>query len=421
MPELAAIEATSETVDCFADFDVTAHTLPTVLDACGNELTPSAPVESTVPDCEGDVTYTWTYTDCAGSTQDYVHTVTIDMPELATIEATSETVDCFADFDVTAHTLPTVYDACGTELTPSAPVESTVPDCEGDVTYTWTYTDCAGSTQDYVHTVTIDMPELATIEATSETVDCFADFDVTAHTLPTVYDACGNELTPSAPVESTVPDCEGDVTYTWTYTDCAGSTQDYVHTVTIDMPELATIEATSETVDCFADFDVTAHTLPTVLDACGTELTPSAPVESTVPDCEGDVTYTWTYTDCAGSTQDYVHTVTIDMPELAAIEATSETVDCFADFDVTAHTLPTVLDACGNELTPSAPVESAVPDCEGDVTYTWTYTDCAGSTQDYIHTVTIDMPELAAILKLQAKLLIASLTSMLLLIHCQLF
>jgi hypothetical protein len=67
-----------------------------------------------------------------------------------------------------------------------------------------------------------------------------------------------------------------------------------------------------------------------------TELTPSTPVESTVPDCEGDVTYTWTYTDCAGSTQDYVHTVTIDMPELAAIEATSETVDCFADFDVTA-------------------------------------------------------------------------------------
>src|SRR5690606_39424635 len=142
------------------------------------------------------------------------------------------------------------------------------------------------------------------------------------------------------------------------------------------MPELAAIEATSETVECIADFDVTAHTLPTVLDACGNELIPSAPVESTVPECEGNVTYTWTYTNCAGSTQDYVHTVTIDMPELAAIEAASETVECIADFDFTAHILPTVLDACGNELIPTGPVESTVPDCEGDVTYTWTYTDC---------------------------------------------
>src|SRR5690606_14436510 len=129
------------------------------------------------------------------------------------------------------------------------------PECEGDVTYTWTYTDCAGSTQDYVHTVTIDMPELAAIEATSETVECFADFDVTAHTLPTVLDACGNELIPTGPVEGTVPECEGDVTYTWTYTDCAGSTQDYEHNMTIDKSKLADIKDTSDTVDCLAYFD----------------------------------------------------------------------------------------------------------------------------------------------------------------------
>ena len=33
-------------------------------------------------------------------------------------------------------------------------------------------------------------------------------------------------LTPTGPVEGTVPACEGDVTYTWTYTDCAGFTHD---------------------------------------------------------------------------------------------------------------------------------------------------------------------------------------------------
>jgi hypothetical protein len=129
------------------------------------------------------------------------------MPELAAIEATSETVDCFADFDVTAHTLPTVLDACGTELTPSAPVESTVPDCEGDVTYTWTYTDCAGSTQNYVHTVTIEYLEFQVPENVTEIVECTSEFSTPVP--PVIYDNCGNELTPSEPViESISGTCE---------------------------------------------------------------------------------------------------------------------------------------------------------------------------------------------------------------------
>ena len=33
-----------------------------------------------------------------------------------------------------------------------------------------------------------------------------------------------------------------------------------------------------------------------------------------------------------------------------------------------------------------------ITNCEGQVTYTWTYTDCAGESVDYVHTVTIDIP-----------------------------
>ncbi|MBK9983603.1 MAG: hypothetical protein IPP15_14690 [Saprospiraceae bacterium] len=36
------------------------------------------------------------------------------------------------------------------------------------------------------------------------------------------------------------------------------------------------------------------------------------------------------------------------------------------------------------------PVESGTVTCEGDITYTWTYTDCEGNTQDYVHTITIE-------------------------------
>ena len=53
-------------------------------------------------------------------------------------------------------TPPTITDNCGTPLTPTGPVVSTPPACEGTVTYTWTYTDCEGNSQDYVHTVTIE-------------------------------------------------------------------------------------------------------------------------------------------------------------------------------------------------------------------------------------------------------------------------
>ncbi|MCQ2234281.1 MAG: gliding motility-associated C-terminal domain-containing protein, partial [Paludibacteraceae bacterium] len=51
-------------------------------------------------------------------------------------------------------------------------------------------------------------------------------------------------------------------------------------------------------------------------------------------------------------------------------------------------TLPVVKDNCGNVLTPTAtsPVISAIPACEGDVTYTYTYEDCEGNTHDWVYT-----------------------------------
>jgi cytosine/uracil/thiamine/allantoin permease len=286
IPDFTPPAPTSETVNCYAD--ILLPTPPTVFDACGIELIPTGPVESGVPACEGDITYTWTYSDCAGSTHDYVHTVTIDIPDFSPPAPTSETVNCYAD--ILLPTPPTVFDACGTELISTGPVESGVPACEGDITYTWTYTDCAGSTHDYVHTVSIDIPDFTPPSPTSETANCYAD--IILPTPPTVFDACGNEITPSGPVESGIPVCEGDITYTWTYTDCAGSTHDYVHTVTIDIPDFAPPAPTSETVDCYADIVLPAP--PTVFDACGTELIPTGPVESGVPACEGDITYTWT-------------------------------------------------------------------------------------------------------------------------------
>ncbi|HLF63580.1 MAG TPA: hypothetical protein VI603_07500, partial [Saprospiraceae bacterium] len=275
-------------------------------------------------ECGGTITITWDTTVICSYPLIYVQTITIDIPDFTPPAPTSETVNCYAD--IVLPVPPIVFDACGTELLPSGPVESSVPLCEGDITYTWTYTDCAGSTHDYVHTVTIDIPDFTPPAPTSETVNCYADIVLPAP--PIVFDACGTELIPGGPVESGVPLCEGDITYTWTYTDCAGSIHDYVHTVTIDIPDFTPPAPTSETVNCYADIVLPAP--PTVFDACGTELIPGGPVEGSVPLCEGDITYTWTYTDCAGSTHDYVHTVTIDIPDFNPPAPTSETVNCYA-------------------------------------------------------------------------------------------
>ncbi|MEM7574093.1 MAG: hypothetical protein AAF433_14390, partial [Bacteroidota bacterium] len=383
-----AIAPTSETVACAADLE--APTLPVVTDNCGAELTPTGPVVSATPSCEGDLTYTYTYTDCAGNAQDYVHTITIEYEPFPAIAPTSETVACAADLAAPT-ILPVVTDNCGAELTPTGPVVSATPSCEGDVTYTYTYTDCAGNAQDYVHTITIEYEPFPAITPTSETVACAAD--LAAPTLPVVTDNCGAELTPTGPVVSATPSCEGDVTYTYTYTDCAGNSEDYVHTITIDYEPFPAIAPTSETVACAAD--LTAPTPPVVTDNCGAELTPTGPVVSTTPSCEGDVTYTYTYIDCAGNAQDYVHTITIEYEPFPAIAPTSETVACAAD--LAAPTLPVVTDNCGAELTPTGPVVSATPSCEGDVTYTYTYTDCAGNAQDYVHTITIEYEPFPAI------------------------
>ena len=117
--------------------------------------------------------------------------------------------------------------------------------------------------------------------------------------------------------------------YSWTYTDCDGNTHDWTHTVTVDMPDFTMPDNTSQTVDCVAD--IVIPTPPTVTDACGVALTP---VQGNIPDpaqCEGDMVYSWTYTDCDGNTHDWTHTVTVDMPDFTMPDNTTQTVDCVAD------------------------------------------------------------------------------------------
>jgi hypothetical protein len=114
------------------------------------------------------------------------------------------------------------------------PVVSSIPACNGDVTYTWTYTDCIGNTHDYVHTVTITRtthPSVPTDGASNVQCSSLA----TDPGAPTnVYDVCGNHLIGQYKNTTTTgTSCNGTKTYTYTFTDCANLSTDWNFVYTI--------------------------------------------------------------------------------------------------------------------------------------------------------------------------------------------
>ncbi len=397
--------ATSSTVECESSA-VAPSVLPVVTDICGNTLSAPAPVISTTgtPSCEGTKTYTYTYTDCSGLQYIWAYTYTIDRTtapvQSAGPVATSSTVECESSA-VAPTVLPVVTDICGNTLSAPAPVISTTgtPSCEGTKTYTYTYTDCSGLQYVWAYTYTIDRTTApahsAGPVATSSTVECESSA-VAPTVLPVVTDVCGNTLSVPVPVISTTgtPSCEGTKTYTYTYTDCSGLQYVWAYTYTIDRTTAPTQTggpvATSSTVECESSA-VAPSVLPVVTDVCGNTLSAPAPVISTTgtPSCEGTKTYTYTYTDCSGLQYIWAYTYTIEHEDFTMPANGGSTVSCPVATN-TVPNAPIVNDNCGNAITPTGPVVSAIPTCEGTRTYTWTYTDCEGNSHNWVYTYTVE-------------------------------
>src|SRR5690606_41723619 len=114
---------------------------PTVLDACGNSLTPTRP-----PPTAALFPYTTlfrsTYLDCEGNTHDWTYTYTVDMPDFTLPADDGSTVNCPADANVVP-IAPTVSAACGNTLIPTN-TPTAAATCVGDVVWVFTYLDCEG-------------------------------------------------------------------------------------------------------------------------------------------------------------------------------------------------------------------------------------------------------------------------------------
>jgi gliding motility-associated-like protein len=330
--------------------------------------------------------WVYTYTDCAGNTADWTFSYTVDMPPFTLPVDDASTVNCVADAQVQP-TPPAMVDLCGDPIVPVVTAPAAVA-CEGDMVWVFTYTDCAGNTADWLYTYTIDVPAFTIPYANgASTVNCPADGSVQPADPGVVLDECGNTLTPVVTAPAAVA-CEGDMVWVFTYTDCAGNTADWLYTYTIDVPAFTIPYANgASTVNCPADGSVQPADPGVVLDECGNTLTPVVTAPSAVG-CTGDMVWTFTYTDCAGNTADWLYTYTVDMPAFVLPADDASTVECLAQVAVPVP--PAMTDVCGNALVPVM-TESVDPVCEGDKVYTFTYTDCAGNTADWVYTYTIDL------------------------------
>ncbi|MGQ7871454.1 HYR-like domain-containing protein, partial [Sunxiuqinia sp. sy24] len=378
------------TVACISE--ATEPTPPEVNDHCGNLIIPSGPVEGgSYVDCEGTVTYTWTYEDCAGNSHDWVYTYRIEVEDFTMPENDGSIVACVSE--ATEPIPPSVNDNCGNPITPSGPVEGGSYDgCEGTVTYTWTYEDCVGNSHDWVYTYTIEREDFTMPANVTETIACVDD--VVPPTPPVVYDACGNPITPVAGATPATPACNGEMVYTWTYTDCEGNTHDWTHTIIISAPVVIMPANVVEVVTDPDNAGMAEPVPPIVVDNCGRELLVSSGVATGNNDCFGARIWTFTYTDCSGKTYKWTHTYAKEQPivEMPANEAS--TVNCA--IDATKPTPPVVSDSNGLLLDVSEGVRSTDPACEGDITWTFTYLDCVGNAYDWVYTYTVDIPDFAA-------------------------
>jgi hypothetical protein len=186
-------------------------TTPIVLDVDGiTILTPTLVSMVDSPDpivCEGNRTYTYSFTNCSGITANWSYVYTIDHTTAPVLPANGGSpVQCLAS--VTTPTPPSgIIDVCGASVTavpvPYVDVPASLT-CEGTRTYSWTYTDCSGlvSTWNYVYTIEhTSLPtEIGGPVAIASTVECEASAGAPS-TLPVVEDICGNALTPGAPTK----------------------------------------------------------------------------------------------------------------------------------------------------------------------------------------------------------------------------
>ena len=397
----------SRTVLCESWAVTDSITLPTVTDACNEELLPigTPAVNNEVANCNGDKAFTYTYRDCANHEREWTFTFTVTHPNLVVPGDSLSAIGCLEDTSNTFLPAP-ITDACGNTV--AAALVGT-PDMSGydpvgetgTVVFNYQYTDCAGNNYPWVLTYDVQPSAFTPTAPGASTVSCIGQATLQEPEprvvcgMPVVYTA--NPANPiDAPTDIAAAGGCGTRVYEYTY-EVHGNpyTWRYTYTIRPDSIVFSGNVPTRDTVEC--DDPLFVPTLPTVATNCGLVVDTVLTTSGSYTDCEGNRVWSYTFTDCAGHSRPWTFTRVIKrttVPYLTYRPAETEMdVECIAA--ATAPTdLPTVKDVCGNILSDPQPAPVVTDDlssngCSGTRTYTYTYTDCAGLDTVWTYTYNI--------------------------------
>ncbi|MEN0048818.1 MAG: hypothetical protein AAF806_17275, partial [Bacteroidota bacterium] len=188
--------------------------------------------------------------------------------------------------------------------------------------------------------------------------------------------------------------CPIVITRTYTITDECNNSTTVVHTININdttdptVSKSGTVNACYETV---ALAEAAAIAATTASDNCGGMVNLTA---STTGTCSAVITVTGT--DACNNTASVTFntSITNSVPPMEQGGPVSNSSTIYNILDAVAPTtLPVFVDACANTVTPTGPVQGGTHmtgDCDGTITYTYTYTDCAGVSETWVYTYTLE-------------------------------
>jgi hypothetical protein len=352
----------------------------TAIDNCGQSWT-RKPVVQYIPEgCPNRFTLVriWTFKDTCNNISSHTQTITVEDNEPPVIQGPLPqdlTLECATEIPAAAEL--TAIDNCGEMWTKLPVTEVTPGDCPNSFTLvrTWTFVDTCGNASSVTQTINVNMDFTMPPDG-SGIIACPTDLYTPVP--PDVYDYCGNQIIPTGPeIEGAIPDCEGDVTYVWTYKDCSGKwVHDWKYTFAISAPVWSVPADESKTVSCSGD--AVEPVPPIVTDNCGRDV-PAELVDDDVKlkwaiICEREVIYTFRYKACDGSTDDWTFTYNVEYEDVVMPPDGHQTIS--SANELYTPTPPPIYDNCGHLLKTEGPTNSPIPEGEGAVTYTWAYLDC---------------------------------------------
>ena len=290
--------------------------------------------------CKGEYKYRVEYTDESGCTASDACVITVNAGDWSITQPEGDTVECVsAATEPDASLLPVVEDGCGRTTTrtfigrESNPTEIT---CTGTVTYTYRYTACDGTYNDWTYTYTINDVTKPTIAADAITTkaanidqtDCkFSIPDLIADIRAKASDNCtaaADLVISQSPAKGTVITAATDVVVTVT-DKCGNSTTD---TVNVTVPTLPTATIAPTHILCHGNTTGSATVTPTDGTAPYTYLWSNSQTNATATDLD-NTEYTVTVTDANGCST--TASVTITEPEALAATTTTVPVDCYGN------------------------------------------------------------------------------------------